>query len=503
MSDTEAGTATAEDKEKSAAAVETAEGDVVVDAIPDAEKVEMAVDVSDAGPCRKHLKVSVPRSEIDRFLHKEYTELVFNASVSGFRPGKTPRKLIERRYRKEVTERVKAGLLMQTLDQIDKEEKIKPLNQPNIDFAAIQLPDDGEFVYEFEVEVRPTFDLPEYKGLALKRPAKDITDPDVDKELLTYRKRLGERVVKDGPVAKGDYVVADFRFSVDGQVLQEFSGLEVEVNEELVFRDGSIPGFAAALAGAVAGDDRTMPAKLSKASRPDLEGKEIKAVVVVSEVKEQKMLGMEETVAKLELSDEGQFRDIVRKMLESKLKYTQRQATREQVLKHLGGSVNFELPEDMLKRSAERGIQRKVYELMGAGYTEDQIRPNVNRLRQNVMASTAATLRMQFLLEEIAEKEEITIDQADIDEEIFTLADQTGESPRRVRAKVEKDGLTESLALQALERKTLDKVIGYAVIEDVPFEAEKSDESGLDLDVAGDGPSDDGLADEAAADAAK
>ena len=124
----------------------------------------MAVEITDAGPCKKHIKVSIPRSEIEL----QYTESLENlrkeAVVPGFRPGKAPRQLVVKRFRKQVSEQVKSKLLMSSLEQLDQDYKLEPITQPQLDVAAIELPDDGPMNFEMDVEVRPQFTLPELQG---------------------------------------------------------------------------------------------------------------------------------------------------------------------------------------------------------------------------------------------------------------------------------------------------------------------------------------------------
>src|SRR5262249_29994846 len=142
-------------------------------------RLELAVDINDAGPCKKHLRVSIPRAEIDRQFEESLENLRKDATVPGFRPGRAPRQLVVKRFKKQVTEQVKTSLLMSSLQQIDTEYHLDPITQPQLDVAAIELPDDGPMSFEMDIEVRPQFELPDYKGLSLKRPVKAITEADI------------------------------------------------------------------------------------------------------------------------------------------------------------------------------------------------------------------------------------------------------------------------------------------------------------------------------------
>jgi len=136
-----------------------AEGAATVVDQPGAEetkpKLQQTVDLQDSGPCKKHIKVTIERAEIDKLLKEKFKELVVDSNVAGFRPGKAPRQIVEKRFHKEVSDQVKAEILMQSLGQLAEDFDIAPLSTPNLDPFKIDLPKEGPMVYEFEVEVRP------------------------------------------------------------------------------------------------------------------------------------------------------------------------------------------------------------------------------------------------------------------------------------------------------------------------------------------------------------
>ena len=125
-------------------------------------------------------KITIPRSEIDLQYEESLESLQKEAVVPGFRPGRAPRQLVVKRFRKQVSQQVKSNLLMSSLDQIDKEYKLEPIVQPRLDIDAIEIPENGPMSFEMDVEVRPQFDLPNYKGLKVKRPIAELSEKDVD-----------------------------------------------------------------------------------------------------------------------------------------------------------------------------------------------------------------------------------------------------------------------------------------------------------------------------------
>ena len=173
-------------------------------------------------------------------------------------------------------------------------------------------------------------------------------------------------------------------------------------------------------------------------------------------------------------STEEDLRNAVRMDLERQQQYQQQQQARRQITTELTASADWELPPSMLKRQSERELERAVLELRRAGYSEDEILARENDLRQNSAASTARALKEHFILERIAEEEEIDVDPGDYDSEIMLIAAQSGQSVRRVRAQLEKSGMMDALRNQILERKTLELVLEHAKYKDVKADTSSS-----------------------------
>src|SRR5260370_34426490 len=226
----------------------------------------------DTGPCRKHIKVSVDSSDIESRLDKQYSKLVVDSSVPGFRPGKAPRKVIERRFHKDVFDQVKAEVMLQSLEQLAEENDVAPLSPPDIDPTKIDIPKEGPMVYEFEVEVRPQFDLPNYKGLKLKRPVHMFTPDEIEQEEKRLLAPYSQVVPKpDGELQLGDVVIADVTTRDGGRLLSTMKETQFRVQKQLAFKDGVANKFGEQLTGARAGDTRVVHTPLSDpASAPIL-----------------------------------------------------------------------------------------------------------------------------------------------------------------------------------------------------------------------------------------
>ncbi|MEM1305753.1 MAG: trigger factor, partial [Planctomycetota bacterium] len=183
------------------------------------------------------------------------------------------------------------------------------------------------------------------------------------------------------------------------------------------------------------------------------------------------------------------LREAIGQNLQRQLDYAQQQKAREQITALLTESATWELPPGLLKRQSERELERAVMELRRSGFPESEIRARENLLRQNSAASTATALKEHFILERIAEDESLDVEEGDYEKEIFLMSMQSGESPRRVRAQLEKRGLMDVLRNQIVERKVLERVQSEAKFKDQPYEPDRPDTEAAQVAVAGGGAS--------------
>lgn len=449
------------------------------------EKVKQTVEMKDVGPCKKHIKIAIDREMIEGRIAEKVKELVKDAHVQGFRPGKAPRKIVEKRFAKDVGEQVKNELLFASLEQLAESHDIAPLSAPNIDPSKIELPDEGPLVYEFEVEVRPQFDLPAYKGLKLKRPVKDYSADDVQEEKRRILAPAGQVVPKESGTAEvGDILVADLIIQDGDKELNRLPEQNIKIENRLVFKDAAIEKFGEVMTGAKAGDVRSADLTLSSVSADqELVGKTLQAIFQIKDVKtvRQPELTQEFLEGNFGITNEAQLDELILVMLKRRLEHLQRRSAREQVVEQIAASSEWDLPRDLLMRQARKALTRRVMEMRADGIPEDEIEKRQKLLQQNVLQNTALALKEHFVLQKIAEAEKIDINDDEINDEIERLADQSNQSPRRMRAQLERDDLLDSLAAEMIERKTLDLILDSAEYTEVPLDAATDSELAADV----------------------
>jgi len=439
------------------------------------EKINQTVDITDSGPCRKHIKVTITRADIDKRFDEKYAELVGDSQVPGFRPGKAPRSIVVRKFKKDVQEQVRAQILLASLEQLADDFDVAPLSPPDLNPSKLEIPEKGDFVYEFEVEVRPQFDLPNYKGLKLKRPTQTFTDADVAKEQNRILSRYGQLIPKpEGQAQIGDFLVVDMTTHYGVEIIGTSKEISIRIEDTVAFRDGVAHKFGEQTVGANPGDKKTVDIAMTDAvAMEKLKGQTVQAVLEVKEVKKLRMPELTpEFLSNFMVQNEEQLHEQIRVLLERRLEYNQRQSAREQVLNFITSASQWDLPHDLLMRQARKALARRVMEMKEAGLSDEEIQARERLLQRDVLQSTSQSLKEHFVLQKVAEVEKIEVDDDEIRDEIERLADQTGESPRRVRSQMEKEDLLETLAAQLIERKALDLILDSAEYEDTPMTKE-------------------------------
>lgn len=454
------------------------------------QRLQLEVKIDSPSACERHVTVSVAREDVSRYLKEAFSELMPKAELPGFRPGRAPRKLVESRFKEHIADQVKGKILMDSLSQMSDDHQFTAISEPDFDINSVQMPDDGPMVFEFDIEVRPEFELPRWKGLTLERPSKDYGEEEVQQRLNQLLSKYGQLEAHDGPIEAGHFVTMTLKASHEGRQLAQLTEETIEVRPTLSLSDAKLEGFDKLVIGKNVGD--TVETKLTIPAESDNEefrGKELDLSMEIVTVEHRKLPELtREFLDRIGgFEDEAELRAEVRKEMDRQLKFFQQRRTREQITTQLTVTATWDLPQDLLRRQARRELERALMELQSSGFSNDQIRAYMNELHQNAMATTARALKEHFILERIAEDEKIEAVPDDYDTEIELIADQTDESPRRVRARLEKKGLMDTLRNQIVERKVIQLIEENAEVRSVPFAAPKDQVVAVNWSAAGAG----------------
>ena len=442
---------------------------------PEREKLKLEVKIDAPSACQRHITVTIPHEDVERYFDNAFAELMPEAQVPGFRAGRAPRKLVEHRFRKDVKDQVKSNLLLDSMAQVSDDQKLAAISEPDIDLAAVEVPDEGPMTFEFDIEVRPEFDMPNWKGLNVERPMRDFTEKDVDSQLQRLLAQRGRLVPHEGAATAGDYIQVNITFKDGENVISKTEEQTLCIRPTLSFRDGKVEKFDKLMAGVKAGETREAKAKLSD-NAPN------EALRRQNNHRRVRRAGSQETrTARVDRrlpGRAGRFQ-IGRGITNGLARGTEAAvgispAAAGPATNHPGAGrqrqLGFAAPICCGVKAAA-SWSAPCWSCAAAGSATSRFAPTKTNLRQNSLSATARALKEHFILERIAEDEKIEDEPKDYEDEIRLIADQSGESVRRVRAQLEKRGLMDILRNQIIERKTIELVLKHAKFKDVPYQA--------------------------------
>ena len=451
--------------EDGAMVVETAaaEGDT------EQQRLNLTVEIEDVGPCRKHVAVTVPEADIELLRNDSLDEFSGKAEVPGFRIGKVPRGLLEKRFKDELSSQVKQKVLLQSLEQMSEENDIDPINQPDIDVESLDIPETGDFRYEFDVEVRPEFEIPDYTGFVIDRPSGEVTEAELKDFKDQFLDSHSTPRKADRPAKTGDSVLCSILFTHNGKEIRDTEHVSIRLRPTLRFQDAVIEDFDKLMDGVSAGETRSSEVTISlQTSVVEMRGEVVAVKFTVQEVRENVRPELDKEFLDQFNCDTAQdLHEQISEALKRQVEYQQRQTAREQVLEKITESANWELPESLVQQQTENALRREVLEMSQAGFTREQIAARENEIRQNAIENTRNALKEHFVLDRIATKEKIECEQGDVDQELMIMSLQSGEPLRRLRARMVKSGMMDNLEAQLRERKAVDFMLEHASFNSV------------------------------------
>lgn len=436
----------------------------------------MNVTVENLAPCKKLVRVELDAPAVDAAFAATEKDFQKQASLPGFRPGKAPIPMVVRKYDSEIKDEVKRKLIGDSYRKALEEKKIDVLGYPDIE--EIQFGRGQALQFAATIETPPDFQLPEYKGLPLKREDKSVTDEDVVKALDLLREQKADFKKTERALANGDIAVVNYTGTSEGKPLTEIAPTAKGLTQQQGFwvemkPDSFVPGFADQLLGAKAGDKRTVnvdfPADfVSK----ELSGRKGVYEVEVVEVREKTLPPLDDAFAKLyEAESLEKLREGVRRDLENELKYKLERESRAQIITALMSRVNFDLPEGAVANKTRNIVYDLVRENTKRGVSRDIIEKEKDAIYSAAANNAKEQVKLDFLIQRIAEKEEIKVAQEEVLRRIQMLASMYQIPPDKFIKDLQKrNGIVEIYDSLARE-KVMEFLEKNATVETVPAKA--------------------------------
>jgi trigger factor len=435
------------------------------------EQSKNIITVSDAGPCKKKVEIEIPAEVIHEKLDEKYRELRRDAVLPGFRKGRAPIRLLEKRFGTDITKQVKLELMAAASEEAIKDNKIDSLRDPDIDHEKIELPEEGPLKLEFEVEVRPEFDLPELEGIAIEKPKIEVTDDRVNEELAALQKRAGVWAPKekDG-AAIGDQVIADVVLVTEGSADHDKrENTEIAVRENGFVAGISVDGLGKLLVGVKHGDEKKTTIDVPATYfNEQYRGKKVDVTIQVKEVKQLEPAELNEDFLKrFDVDDIDELKDRIREQMSSQAERQARTAMSEQVYRYLQDTIEFDLPEAVVAEQSLSLLQRQYSNMLMQGMAKEQIDEQMDQLRASSEEQAAEQLKLYFVMDKLADTFEVEVSEEEINGHIAYIAAMRGRRPEKMREELARDGSLTQFALQVREEKCIEKILEKATVTEV------------------------------------
>jgi len=385
------------------------------------------ITVENLAPCKKLLRVEVDAKAVDEIFDAITKDYQKQAALPGFRPGKAPRDMVAKKYEADIKDDAKRKLIGENYRKALEEKKLHVLGNPDIE--EIQFGRGQVLQFAATIETAPEFELPQYKGLTVKRETKSVTDEDVERALNL----LAQQHVKFETVARelkmGDVAVVNYTGTCDGKPITETAPTAKGLTEQKNFwvdiaPDTFITGFAGQLVGAKAGDKRTVSVDFpADFVTKELSGKQGVFEVEIAEVKEKISPPIDDELAKkFGAENLEKLRAGVRVDLENELRHSQRKAIQRQIIDALLGGANFELPETAVAHETRNVVYNIVQENSKRGVPRELIEKQKDEIYTAAARTAKERVRLAFLIQHIAEEEKISVSQEEVLQRVQSLS---------------------------------------------------------------------------------
>ncbi|OGQ87590.1 MAG: trigger factor [Deltaproteobacteria bacterium RIFOXYD12_FULL_56_24] len=384
----------------------------------------MQINIEDVSPLTRKMTITLPEAQVAQELDSAYKKLNSEVFLKGFRKGRVPRQILEKNYRPKVEYEVAEKLIQGTYFDALEKSKIDAVVHPDI--RAQKFVEDGTFVYTAEVDVRPQFELAEYKGLEIEQTALEVTDEEISQELEALRRQMAPlQSVEDCAIDKGHLAVVDFQGYHDGNPIKQVVGenYSVEVGSGKYGNE-----FEEKLLGLKKGEEASQEIDFPASfANPILAGKKVEFKINVKDVKERLLPTIDDEFAKEvgeEFADLEALKSHIReKKLQAK-KDAQRGDLTDKLMKALIDGHDFEIPPRLVAYEIEAMIKELESNLERQGVTMEAAGFNRDALVEQYKLAAQARVKGDFLLKKVAEKEGLKLENEDIDKGFKRISEQ-------------------------------------------------------------------------------
>jgi trigger factor len=432
--------------------------------------------------CVATLRVEIPAEKVSGERDQIVKGYASKARVPGFRPGKAPRAVVEKRFQKEISEQLNEALITEAYDEALKQESLHVL-----DFGVpedVTTHENGTITFVSKLTLAPEVTLPEYKGVTVTVPPSAVPDEEIEAQLTALQERFADfNAIEGRPAAMGDFAVIDYSSTVEGKPTEEFlgkpagylsgrEGFWVRLDEKAF-----LPGFAAQLVGMNVDEAREITVTLPEDFPvEDLRNKDLVFQTTVKELKEAILPALDDEMANRLAPGKTmeEIKDIIRQNMAAERERKISDMKVNQIVAHFNAQVNFELPEELVLQETQSQADAMVKQGVKSGMTENEIESQQDEIFASAGQQAVSNLRTNFILQEIARIEKITVSDNELINHLAQIAAQRKVAPKKFIKDMQRAGRIQNIRSSMTIGKTIDFLVEHAnVVEstETPLDA--------------------------------
>ena len=445
----------------------------------------MKVEVEKQAGSVSTLQIEVPSEEVSKEWDAIANSFARFAKIPGYRPGKAPRAVIEKRFRKEIQDELTKKLVSKSYHEAIEQEQLRVASLANIE--DVQLGEDKSMRFRATVVTAPEFELPEYKNIPVQLPETNVSGSEVDVAIERLRDQTADFVdVPERGLEMGDFAVIDFEGSSDGKPISEIAP---QASKNLhggkkfwlhLAPNNFLPKFCEQMVGQKPGETRTVTVDFTvDFPVKELAGKQANYNVTVSEIKQKVLPVLDDAFAAKLIPGRtlADLRQVIEHDLVHEKKHERDRAKEGQVVKYLHERIQFELPPPLLKSETRRVLADLVQRNRERGVPDEMLKEKEKELVETAAGLAAHRLKTNFILHRIAERENIQVSRDDINARLREEAARYNVPVDKMRKELQgHDGL-DGFAEQILLGKTLDFLKANVSVETAQEPAVKEEKS--------------------------
>jgi trigger factor len=433
----------------------------------------MKITVEKTSEVERKLNIEVPWDKYQEELDRQLGQIRKGATLNGFRKGKAPMNMVRRIYSEDASKDAVNALAGEAVRDALAEHELKPFGSPYL--TDVNTEENKSINMEAIVELEPTFDLADYSALELIKPGTEVSDDEVDKFLQNMRQNQADTVsieekrgLKDGDVAN-----IDFTGTVGGQPVEDLNGTDYMVH---IGSSETVPGFEEQIVGMEADQkkefDLTFPEDFFK---PELAGQVVHFDIHLKDIRELQLPELDDEFAK----DQGEFKDLdelmaaIRENMSRMKASDSEKALRRNLTKRLVDDNVFEVPPSLADKELRRIVQEYGDNMVQSGLDNDKVREAILENEEHLKKTAGETIRLLYIITQIAEKEDIEASEEDIRDVVTGMAARVGKPEEDLMEEYSKDGTLSEIGFNIVREKVFALLLEKANITEVGGGAEE------------------------------